>query len=50
MSKHKGKNKRPGSHQPRMKRTAKSKKKFETATGYASRMLFRAFYFKGGRS
>lgn len=46
MTKRKGKNKRSGSHQPRMKRTAKSQKKWDKEVGYSTREKFRDFYFR----
>lgn len=38
-------NKRDGSKPVRTKRTAKNQKRFDKQTGYARRMLMRAFYF-----
>ena len=48
MTKPKGKSKRPGSKQPRTKRNMRNQKRYDTNSGYASRLLFRELYFKGG--
>lgn len=40
-------NKRPGSKPVQTKRTSKNQHKWDKRTGYAVRMLQRAFYFKG---